>query len=81
MTSYFPDVNSKQLVKIVERLGFEFARQSGSSHAIYRREKDGRRTAIPMHGKKSIKRKTIKAICRDLDITIEELQKLLKKPN
>ena len=77
MTSTFPDVNSKQMVKIAEKLGFKFVRQSGTSHVIYRREKDGRRTIIPIHGKKSVKRKTIKAFCRDLNITIEELRGML----
>ena len=59
MTSVFPDVNSKQIVKVVGQLGFEFVRQSGSSHAIYRRTSDNKRTTIPIHGRKSLKRKTI----------------------
>jgi len=77
MTSIFPDVNSKQIIKIVEKLGFVLVRQSGSSHAIYRRESDGRRTTIPIHGKKSLKRKTIKSICKDVGITVKELKSLL----
>lgn len=78
MTSQFPDLNSKQLVKVVEKAGFKFVRQSGSSHAIYMRETDKKRTTIPIHGKKSLKRKTIKSICNDLGITIDELIDLLK---
>jgi predicted RNA binding protein YcfA (HicA-like mRNA interferase family) len=77
MTSIFPDVNSNQMVKIIEKLGFIFVRQSGSSHAIYRRVSDSRRTTIPTHGKKSLKRKTIKSICKDVGITIEELKNLI----
>ena len=75
--SRFPDVNSNQIVRVVVDLGFRFIRQSGTSHAIYFRESDNRRTTIPIHGKKSLKRKTIKAICRDVDITITELRELL----
>ncbi len=52
MTSTFPDVNSKQITKIIKKIGFEFVRQSGTSHAIYRRNTDGLRTTIPIHGKK-----------------------------
>jgi predicted RNA binding protein YcfA (HicA-like mRNA interferase family) len=78
MTSFFPDVNSKQVIRVVEKLGFEFIRQSGSSHAVYRRNTDGRRTTIPIHGKKSLKRKTIKSICKDIGISIDELKELLK---
>jgi predicted RNA binding protein YcfA (HicA-like mRNA interferase family) len=77
MTSIFPDVNSKQVVKIIEKLGFELVRQSGSSHAIYRRARDGRRTTIPIHSKKSLKRRTIKSICKDVGISIEQLKDLL----
>jgi predicted RNA binding protein YcfA (HicA-like mRNA interferase family) len=77
MTSIFPDVNSNQMVKIIEKLGFIFVRQTGSSHAIYRRVSDGRRTTIPIHGKKSLKRKTIKSICKDVGITMEELKNLI----
>ena len=77
MTSIFPDVNSKQITRVIEKLDFEFIRQSGSSHAIYRRANDGRRTTIPIHGKKSLKRRTIKSICKDVGITIEKLRELL----
>lgn len=52
MTDIFPDVTSKQIIKIIEKLSFEFIRQSGSSHAIYRRAVDNRRTTIPIHSKK-----------------------------
>jgi predicted RNA binding protein YcfA (HicA-like mRNA interferase family) len=77
MTSFFPDINSKQIIKIIEKLGFELIRQSGTSHAVYRRESDGRRTTIPVHGKKSLKRRTIKSICKDVGINIEQLKELL----
>lgn len=77
MTSSFPDINSKQIIKVVEQLGFEFVRQSGSSHAIYRRTSDNKRTTIPIHGKKSLKRKTIKSICKDIGITLEKMIDLL----
>ena len=56
MSQRFPDVNSKQMVKVAEKLGFIFVRQCGTSHAIYIRENDKRRTTIPIHGKKSLKR-------------------------
>ena len=77
MTNIFPDVNSKQIIKLIEKLGFEFVRQSGSSHAIYRRTSDNKRTTIPIHGRKSLKRKTIKSICKDIGITLEKMKDLL----
>lgn len=77
MTTFFPDINSNQMIKLLKKLEFEFSRQCGTSHAIYRRESDGSRTTVPTHGKKSLKRKTIKSICKDAKITIEELRQLL----
>jgi predicted RNA binding protein YcfA (HicA-like mRNA interferase family) len=77
MTSLFPIVSSKEIVKVLNKLGFQLIRQSGSSHAIFRREDDGVRTTVPMHGKKSLKRKTIKSICKDIGISIEDLKKHL----
>jgi predicted RNA binding protein YcfA (HicA-like mRNA interferase family) len=78
MTDYFPDLNSKQIIKIIEKLGFEFVRQSGTSHAVYGRVKDSRKTTIPVHGRKSLKRKTVKAVCKDIGLTIDELKNYLK---
>ena len=54
--SWFPDISSKQIIKVVEKMGFRFKRQSGTSHAIYFRENDNKRTTIQIHGKKSIKK-------------------------
>ena len=79
MSDNFPDINSKDMVKIAEKLGFKLVRHAGSSHAIYFRETDKRRTTIPIHGKKSLKRKTIKSICRDIGLDIDELKEILKK--
>jgi len=79
MSDGFPNVNSKDMIRIVKKLGFELVRHAGSSHAIYFRKSDNKRTTIPIHGKKSLKRKTTKAICRDIGIDLEKLKKLLKK--
>ena len=75
MTDTFPNINSKQMIQVLGKLGFEFVRQSGSSHTIYRNAVSGKRTTIPMHGKTSLKRKTIKAI---FDITPEQLSTYMK---
>jgi len=79
MTSFFPDVNSKQIIKVIEKLDFIFLRQSGSSHAIYYREADCKRTTVPIHGKQSLKRKTIKSICKDVGITIDKLKEMINE--
>lgn len=79
MTTRFPAVNAREIVRVLEGIGFKFKRQSGSSHAIYYRESDKRRTNVPIHSGKIIKRKTLKSILSDAGLTIEEFNDLRKK--
>jgi len=71
-----PVVNAKEVVKVLEKVGFKRTRQSGS-HAVYKREGDHRRTIVPIHPRKSLKRKTLKSIINDAGLTAEEFKKLL----
>jgi predicted RNA binding protein YcfA (HicA-like mRNA interferase family) len=71
----FPVVNYCQVVKVAKKLGFYFCRQAKGSHEIWRRDSDSRQTTIPNHGSESIKRKTLKSILKDCEITIEEFLK------
>jgi len=77
MSDKFPAVHAKQAVKLLETLGFVFLRQTGSSHAIYKRMSDHKRTTVPMHGTTIIKRKTLKSIIKDAGLDLEEFKKLL----
>ncbi|MFQ5788576.1 MAG: type II toxin-antitoxin system HicA family toxin [Thermodesulfobacteriota bacterium] len=72
----FPAVTSREVVKVLESIGFRFVRQSGSSHAIYKRVNDKRRTNVPIHSGKIIKRKTLKAILKDADLTVDQFRDL-----
>jgi len=47
MSSKLPRVDARHLIKVVEKLGFKLARQSGS-HMIYKNTEDQRLT-IPYH--------------------------------
>lgn len=75
MTPKLPAVRAKDLARVAERLGFAFRRQRGS-HAIYVRASDQARVVIPMHAG-DLKQKTLRAIVRDLKISVEEFVKLL----
>lgn len=72
MSERLPALDAKQLVKIIERHGFFFARQSGS-HAIYHHP-DGRRTTIPIHGKRTLGRGLLRQIMRDAELAIDDLR-------
>ena len=78
MAQKFPQANYKDIAKIAKKLGFYFYRQAKGSHEIWRRA-DGRYTTIPRHSSKSIKRKTLKGIFEDLEITPKKFILLKKK--
>ena len=75
MTPKLPASSAKDLVRVAERLGFVFRRQSGS-HAIYVRASDQARVVIPIH-KGELKRKTLRGIIQDLKVSVEEFASLL----
>lgn len=75
MGEKFPAISSKKLVKILEKKGFQFIRQSGTSHAIYKRFSDKRRVSVPMHGKTIIRRSTLKVILKGAGMTLDDLKR------
>ena len=76
MSPRFPAVTSEEVIKVIQKLGFRFKRQSGTSHAIYFRESDKRRTTIPVHKGWIIKKKTLKAILVDCALTVDQFNEL-----
>jgi len=72
-----PIVNFKTMEKVLLKLGFEKIRQKGS-HVFYRHT-DGRVTTLPNHPGKDLARPLIREILREIEITPEGFQELLKK--
>ncbi len=70
-----PRVTAKQVVAVLEKLGFSYARQKGS-HAIYKNAA-GLRATVPIHGGDILHPKVIKTILQDAGITIDTLQSML----
>ena len=71
MSPRLPSMSAPELVRILERRGFEPVRQSGS-HLILRRS-DGRRVTVPMHKSKDLGRGLLSRIMKDADLTIDDL--------
>lgn len=72
-----PVVKARILLVTLKKLGFYKHHQVGSH--IQLKHPDGRRVTIPYHPSKEIRRGTLKAIIYDLDMTVEEFVKALKK--
>jgi len=65
-----------ELVRALERMGFQRTKKSRKGHLRYVHP-DGRRTTVPMHNGKTIGRGLPRKILRDIEITPEELLDLL----
>lgn len=75
MNSKLPRIDAKHLIKVVEKLGFELVRQSGS-HMIYKNA-EGQRLTIPYHTGKVLHPKMVKSVLKDMNIDVEKFKKLL----
>lgn len=64
-----------ELIGVLEKLGFERVRQSGS-HAVFR-HKDGRWTTVPIHMGRDVAKGTLRKILKDVGISYEEFKRLL----
>ncbi len=72
-----PRLSSRELCSFLEKEGFSCIRQKGS-HKFYKHP-DGRRTTVPMHTNKDIKRGLLKGIIKQIEMTREEFFEKLKK--
>ena len=75
--SKLPVIKAKDLIRVLNKLGFFKYHQVGS-HAQFKNT-GGLRITVPVHSGKDLKRKILKGIIGDLEITTEEFINLLKK--
>jgi predicted RNA binding protein YcfA (HicA-like mRNA interferase family) len=70
-----PAVRGLQLVKALEKAGFELARVRGSHHVL--RHTDGRTVAVPVHSGRDVPPGTLRGVLRIIGMTVDELIDLL----
>ncbi|MFH1956707.1 MAG: type II toxin-antitoxin system HicA family toxin [Patescibacteria group bacterium] len=75
MPAELPKITAKEIIAVLERAGFNFARQGGS-HKIYKNP-EGKRVTVPFHSGKVLHPKVLKSILKDADISIANLKELL----
>ncbi|MBI4672843.1 MAG: type II toxin-antitoxin system HicA family toxin [Chloroflexi bacterium] len=75
MAQRLPSLNSKQVIRALERAGFYQRRQTGS-HLILRKEGLERPTPVPIHSG-DIPRKLVLQIIKEAGLTVEEFLELL----
>ena len=65
-----PVLKPREVVSMLERLGFEEVRQRGSHKQF--RHPDGRGTTVPFHRGRDISPILLRQIAKDIELTIEE---------
>ena len=70
-----PRVTAREIITVLEKKGFQLARQSGS-HKIYKNPQ-GRRATVPFHTGKTLHPKLLQAILRDAELSVERFRELM----
>lgn len=65
-----PVLKSKEIISILEKLGFTEVRQKGSHKQF--RHPDGRGTTVPVHKGRDITPSLLRKIAQDIKLTIDE---------
>jgi predicted RNA binding protein YcfA (HicA-like mRNA interferase family) len=77
MSDKLPVLSGKELIKLLEQVGFIVTRIKGSHHRM--KHPDGRVTTVPVHGNTDISKGLLRKIIReDVSITVDEFSKLVK---
>lgn len=71
-----PVLSGRELIRALEKAGFEVDRQKGSHIVLRNVDPPHRRLTVPDH--REIKKGTLRAILRQAGMTLEELAELLK---
>lgn len=76
MSAQFPSMKAQKVIKILERLGFECRRVTGSHH-IFRHPQKGNIIPVPVHGNKDLKKGTLRSIIKHTGLSIDEFISIL----
>ncbi|MGA2456061.1 MAG: type II toxin-antitoxin system HicA family toxin [Terriglobales bacterium] len=66
-----PHLKGKELVRLLEKLGFEIVRTRGSH--LFLRHADGRVTTVPVHAGETIGPGLLRSILRDVELSVDDL--------
>ena len=70
-----PKLTGKEIIKVLEKLGFNVVRIKGSHHIL--KHNDGRITVVPVHTNEIIGPGLLSKIMNDCELKKEDLIKLL----
>lgn len=70
-------IKASKLLRALKKLGFYQYHQVGSH--VQLKHQDGRRTTVPFHKGKDIRKGTLRGIINDLEMSVEEFIEALRK--
>ncbi len=70
------ELSYQEVTKRLRKLGFRFHRQGKGSHELWVRDADGRVVPVPHYKGKKIRKGTVRAIIREVGVSVEEFMKL-----
>ena len=76
MIGKLPRVTAAEVIRVLEKSGFQLVRQSGS-HKIFKNE-EGKRATVPFHTGRILHPKVLRSVLREANLTNEEFQARLK---
>ena len=72
-----PTLGSTDVIRALQRGGFEVVRTSGSHHRLVHRADPARATTVPVHKGRDLPRPLLHAIIKQSGLTVEEFLQLL----
>ena len=77
MSARLPALKSREVIRALERAGFEISRTSGSHCRLVHKTDPTRKVTIPIHAGVDMKRGTLHAIIAQAGLTIDEFLTLV----
>lgn len=70
-------INGRQILRALQRAGFELTRTSGSHHVLRRPGPPEHRVVVPLHGAHDLPPGTVRSIIEQSGLTVDEFMRLL----
>jgi predicted RNA binding protein YcfA (HicA-like mRNA interferase family) len=77
MNAKLGGLSGREVLRALQRAGFLVKRIKGSHHILVHPDDATRRTTVPVHGRTSLKRGTLRAILKQAKLTEDDLRALL----
>ncbi|KAB2846711.1 MAG: addiction module toxin, HicA family [Hyphomicrobiaceae bacterium] len=77
MTGRLPVLKAREVIRALEKAGFEVVRIQGSHHRLVHRDDPSRATTVPDHKGRDLPRAFLRAILKQAHLTPEEFQTFL----